>query len=149
MWRRDRRLPETEELIADCGAFLVGSYAEHLEARGERVPPWAWTNLLAHGSEEELPYDVATAPTRPAGSDASRQARADLAGELLDAAERHGPLPRVQATALVPLELELAGQPISAWATPAQWVARVLAVLDEQRPPRRQDVRSLRRESTW
>lgn len=146
MWRRDH-LREADELIGDCEAFLAGRFAEHLEDRGDWVPMWAWTNLLAHATEEDLRTEVETATTVPCSPGGWRQARAYLAGELLDVADRYGPLERLQADALAPLELELAAQPMTSSATPGLWVASVLAAIDQQRPPRDRTARQARPES--
>ena len=53
MWRRDRD-PLGRSLVAECEAFLAGRYAEHLTHLGRRIPVWAWTNLIAHGNEQDL-----------------------------------------------------------------------------------------------
>jgi hypothetical protein len=91
-------------LVDECDAVLSGSYAELCERRQDRVPVWAWMNLLAHGTVEEL----AVAVHRDHHADRWRQARAYVAGELLDrvgsSAEE---LLAFQRRNLVPLELEL------------------------------------------
>ena len=51
-------------LATECGAFLDGTLAEYWDERGVDVPIWAWTNLLAHGSEELIGQSVA-GPARP------------------------------------------------------------------------------------
>jgi hypothetical protein len=53
MWRHQPE-PRPIQLVDDCEAFLAGSYAEQLLHRDERVPVWAWANLLAHGTEEAI-----------------------------------------------------------------------------------------------
>jgi hypothetical protein len=42
------------ELVAQCEAFLEGRLAEQVEGQVVRVPVWVWTNLLAHGAEQDL-----------------------------------------------------------------------------------------------
>jgi hypothetical protein len=57
-WNRRRSGDRSEaifrELVEDCEAFLAGRLVEFLERRKALVPAWAWTNLLAHGSVEQL-----------------------------------------------------------------------------------------------
>lgn len=139
MWRRDRN-PGGRELVADCEAFMEGRYVEHLIAENASVPAWAWTNLLAHGTEEQLrcpPTDFR--PHAPNELKAWYHARSYLAGEVLDLANGHRPLRAVQAEVLVPLESALATPSASRWR-PADWVGAVLAAvgpLTGWRPTRR------------
>ena len=105
-WLRRRR---GIELVGECEAFLAGRLAERIEERAERVPVWAWTNLLAHGSEQDLCSERRRA--RQQCSVISHQwceGRSFLVAELLDLADEFGPLAEIQRTVLVPLELELA-----------------------------------------
>lgn len=139
MWRRDQG-HEAAALLDECDAFLAGQYAEQLGARGEAVPVWAWVNLLAHGTEEELRRAL-----HPAGSellgDSSRawlEARSYLAGEVLDAvATGYSSLHELQSELLVPLELALAAHDRLAWWGPGQLVATVRMALQEHRSSRR------------
>lgn len=134
MWRREHRFLGVE-LIADCEAFLLGHYADRLEAQSIAVPVWAWTNLLAHATEHELQAE--TFATRGAGrrSDEWHTARAQLAAEVLDTAGGGVTLPAVQATTLVPLELALASRPdAGAWSC-RQWVDAVRAALAQPSSP--------------
>lgn len=135
MWHRRAKVSGTE-IVDDCAAFLQGRYVARLEERWERVPAWAWTNLLAHGTEPEL-RELAAAPTRGLGaaSQSWRAAQRFLAQEVLIAARRLGSLPAIQWEALVPLELELAAaEESSEWMGPNDWVAAVRAALDAQHP---------------
>ena len=126
--RQRRRDPVGEALATECASFLDGSFAEHLAGLLQVVPPWAWMNLLAHGTEAEVRRAATTFVARGWPG-----ARRFLAGELVDLVESgHGPLERLQRSALVPLELELATLPWTAGWTPAQLVAAVLAVLPER-----------------
>lgn len=129
MWFRDVD-PDGRELVRECEAFLTGRYVEHVLDRGDHVPTWAWTNLLAHGDAEQL-----RAPARSFAVNWAEllepwlQARAYLAGEILDAAYREGSLSRVQRRLLVPFELRLASDPATKMLTPGHWVAMVLKAL--------------------
>jgi hypothetical protein len=50
-----------DEDLGDCEAFLLGQLAEYKEAHYQYVASWEWTNLLAHGSEDDLRVELATA----------------------------------------------------------------------------------------
>jgi hypothetical protein len=54
--RRGRRDEQraAAELDSEAAAFLVGRLAERPQVSTGDVPVWAWTNLLAHGSEGDL-----------------------------------------------------------------------------------------------
>jgi hypothetical protein len=136
MWRRDAR-SAADELAAECEAFLAGRYPEYLRYRGHAIPAWAWTNPLAHAPEEQLRTMISTrgGTIGPAGVWA--HACCYVAGELLDLAERRGPLTELQATALVPLELELISRRDVVCWRPGTWVATVMAVLSDHRRTRR------------
>jgi hypothetical protein len=106
LWRRND--PEAVALVEECDAFLAGCYVELCEARGTPVAVWAWMNLLAHGTEDQLRAGIAPRPN--AGP--WRHARGFLAGELLDLADagRLG-LPEFQRDVLAPLELDVMSCP--------------------------------------
>jgi hypothetical protein len=129
MWHR-KSAPGARELVAECEAFLAGRYVEHLLERGERVPAWAWTNQLAHGTLAQLrcpSMNVGAGEAESMG--AWLPARSYLAGEVLDVAQQVGSLSWVQRRALVPLELELAARCPAISLTPSDWVTAVLAAL--------------------
>jgi hypothetical protein len=125
-------------LIAECEAFVTGQLAELCEQRDGSVPVWAWTNLLAHGSEEQLRRAHGTDYRRPtAPGDHWRAARSYVAGEVLALAVPFGSLQQAQRQVLVPIELELAGSvEVNCWS-PKQWVAAVLAGVSERSRARR------------
>lgn len=139
MLRRDR-VPGGRELVAGCEAFLAGLYVDYLVDAGAGVPAWAWTNLLAHGTDEQLCAAAEVGPVGAGGLEPWCAAQSYLAGEVLELAHRNGPLGKVQARALVPLELELVADPrVNRWG-PGEWVAAVLASLvplGEWQPARR------------
>lgn len=117
------------ELVADCEDYLAGHYAERLATRSLVVPVWAWTNLLAHGAEDDLRREVEEfAEPRP--SRGWRSARAYLVTELLEALGRGSVLEELQQQAIVPLELELAARPeVASWDR-VRWVLAVRSALD-------------------
>lgn len=102
---------------------------EHLERHGEHLPAWAWMNLLAHATDDQLLGAGARAPRPSRRPSVWRQARSYLVGEVLNTVARCGPLTSLQTDVLVPLELELmAGSRFDEYS-PAEWVTRVLAAL--------------------
>jgi hypothetical protein len=109
----------------EAEAFLNGTLAEYWEDRGILVPVWAWINLLAHGSGAQIAHSISRPGRvrRPGRSWAI--ARAYLAYEVLDLVDPEFTLSDMQATVLVPLELEMAARPeIRRWS-PRQWVDTV------------------------
>ena len=127
---RARWLLAAERLASETEAFVLGHLAECSLALGGDVPIWAWTNLLAHGSTEDLRAE-AGACGQTGGGDAGhwREARSYLAGEVLHSAELCSSLDIVQRTVLVPLELSLAASPAVALWRPNHWVAVVETTL--------------------
>ena len=66
-----------------------------------------------------------------------------VAGELLDLAERNGPLIELQATVLVPLELDLiVRRGVASWK-PGTWVETVTAALPGHGQQRRGSRRTI------
>jgi hypothetical protein len=132
LWRRSD--PYAVALVEECEAFLSGTYVELCEARGEPVPVWAWMNLLAHGTEDQLRHAMTQHPS----AGLWRHARGFVVGELLDRVDaQHRSLPEFQAGVLVPLELEvLACADAKRWQ-PGQLVARLLDALPERRDRQR------------
>ena len=114
------------ELVGECEAFLAGRLAERIEERAERVPVWAWTNLLAYGSEQDLCSERRRARQQCSVSGHPWcEGRSHFVAELLDLAHEYGPLAEIQRTVLVPLELEFASCTEVAEWEPFQWVASV------------------------
>ncbi len=121
------------ELVQAVEAVLEGRYAEFLQRRGSRVPPWAWTNLLAHGTEADLQRATHRRIRPYWDMSVWRRAQSYLAGEVLDAARYAGSLAALQHEILVPLECDLVGWIPSRYTSAGQWAARVLAALDDHR----------------
>ncbi|MGH8980505.1 MAG: hypothetical protein ACRDWE_05730 [Acidimicrobiales bacterium] len=136
MWRREHRALAAE-LVSDCETFLRGRYAERLEGQRILVPVWAWTNLLAHGSEPDLRDEAASARVGGSGTMGWRWARANLASELLAAIGPGSSLEEIQSSVLAPLELNLAARPeVQGWDRRA-WLEIVRAAIRAHRPSRR------------
>lgn len=94
--------------IADeCEAFLAGRYAESSLDWSWPVPAWAWVNLLAHSSAEDLRAMAAGRPPARISLPTRRwwEVVSDLAGRVLDEARRTAvAVPELQARALCALE---------------------------------------------
>jgi hypothetical protein len=120
-------------LALECEAYLNGTLAELWEEQGTAVPVWTWTNLLAHGSESQI-HDTVHRPPKPRLTGRSwRTARSYLAYQVLDLVREDVSLAELQATTLLPLELELAArQQVERW-TPRRWADVVVdAIRDQQ-----------------
>jgi len=136
MFGRSPRRGNPEELVADAELVLAGRYADHLLEHRRPVPAWAWTNLLSHACAEDLHHARIAHMSRAVGPSAVwLSARAYLAGEVLDAAARHGSLDQLQAEALVPVELALMTDAKADHDEPApsEWVSAVLSALAKHR----------------
>ncbi|MFZ0250522.1 MAG: hypothetical protein WAL61_11310 [Acidimicrobiales bacterium] len=125
-------------IARECEAFLAGTLAEYWDDKGMDVPVWTWMNMLAHGSARQI-GECVLRPSRPRPASRSwRVARSYLAYEVLDLTDVECTLAQLQATVLIPLELEMAARAdVAAW-TPRQWVDLVedalrnnLCALDE------------------
>ncbi len=119
------------ELVADCEAFLLGHYAERLDQESSSVPVWAWTNLLAHGSEEEVRRAATGRSLGPVRTRGWRAARAYLATELLTAVDRGSSLEDLQHHVLAPLELRLSTRREAPSWDPQRWVVIVRSALQD------------------
>lgn len=122
-----------EGIVAyESAAFLSGTLAEYWEERGIVVPVWAWTNLLAHGSEALIAETIGRPARGRRTTRGWKSARSSLAVEMFDLVDDEFPLPLLQSTILVPLELALSGRAeVRRWSI-EQWVDTVdLAIRDQ------------------
>lgn len=129
---------EQDEVVADCNALLTGRFAERLMETDRHVPPWAWLNLLAHGTERDLRRVRMVASTP--GQRSWCRARAYVAGEILMLVDTTTQtLAEVQHDVLVPLELRLlsASGPHRPAMSPEAMALTVLGALDDNRRARR------------
>jgi hypothetical protein len=127
-----------DEDLGDCEAFLLGQLAEYKEAHYQYVASWEWTNLLAHGSEDDLRVELATAgrnrePSGDTANGAWRAARTYVATKLMMTVDSYHPLSDIQRRVLIPLELDLAASAQAARWRPYQWVMAVESELDSYR----------------
>jgi hypothetical protein len=116
--------PGHAEAVEDCAAFLSGHLAERLLERREAVPVWAWVNLLAHGTYDELLREIATSQKRD-----WQRSRAYSAAEVVAIADGPGPLVMLQEAVLGPLELSFAASSDVRWWDPSQLARHVNAAL--------------------
>lgn len=137
-WRggiEENRMDEREQLhqqqagcstiAAECEAFLYGTLAEYWDDKGICVPVWAWLNLLAHGTETQVAETALRSGRHRRTARSWRIARSYLAYEVLDLLDAEFTLADMQASVLIPLELEMAARPeVTRWS-PRQWVQRV------------------------
>ena len=132
-WRE--RSTSAAGLVEECEAFIDGQAAELAGAWGVPVPVWAWMNLLAHGTEDELRDEAAALP----GSDRWRQARAFVAGELVDLIDAgRVSLAEFQREVLMPLELDVMSCRAADQWSPGQLAAGLLDALPERSTRARQ-----------
>jgi hypothetical protein len=118
--------------VAESAAFLTGTLAEQLEAQGQSVPVWVWTNLLAHGNEELIVESIARPYRHRLLARNWWIARAELADMVLDLTHWSRSLSDLQQSVLIPLELDLASRPeISLWSH-QQWTVAVTLALRHQ-----------------
>jgi hypothetical protein len=134
---RGLRLGHDEDL-GDCEAFLLGQLAEFREAHRQYVASWEWTNLLAHGSEDDLRVELATAdhrrdPSEDTANGKWRAARRYVVSKLMITVDSHHPLNDIQRRVLIPLELDLAASADAARWRPHQWIVAVESELDGYR----------------
>jgi hypothetical protein len=126
---------EGRALARETEWFLVGRPAEHIYLDGGAVPLWAWMNLLAHGTVEDLRSRPGTFPDAPRSLQPWVAARRYLADEVLDVVDHGSALLTVQREALIPLELDLMHAPAD--LCPADWVGMVTSALERRAARRR------------
>jgi len=127
--RQDRQEDQAVRLgVGDeCEAFLAGGMVEYQTATGRPIAGWAWLNRLAHARGAELL--IIASGGFESDPPPWRDALAYLAREALERAETQGGITQVQRQLLVPLELQLIGDPAALRMRPGELVARVLDVL--------------------
>ena len=99
---------------------------------GSAIPGWAWLNVLAHGTEDQI-----TSLADPSSSRHDAHFGADwqsvlalLAVETLGLARTTGrPVAEIQRSILVEVELALAGEGRKRWLGPNEVVGRTMAAL--------------------
>lgn len=122
---KHRRELADSVLAMECEAYLNGTLAEFWEERRTLVPVWTWTNLLAHGSEDQISESLHRPPKPRRTGRSWRIARSYLAYQVLDITSEEFTLEELQSTILLPLELGLAAHPeVDHW-TPRRWVDTV------------------------
>jgi hypothetical protein len=118
-----------QAVAESCVDVLDGRVAERLERRRQPIPPWAWMNLLAHGTEDEI-RQAAVGPLALTGW---RRARAVVASAIVDLLDQGTwTLPELQRTVLVPFELHVIRFPGRHSPSPEQLFASLLWTLEIQ-----------------
>lgn len=92
-------------LADEVVAFLAGRLVAHYAAAGRVAPGWAAINRVAHADRTELLGVVASCA--PADSQRAATTERLLATRVLDRAPTAVALHRLQADALIPMELRL------------------------------------------
>jgi hypothetical protein len=117
-----------ESAVEDCAAFLSGHLAEYLFDHHKAIPAWAWVNLLAHGTYEDLLGELASTQSRE-----WTRSRAYLAAEVVAIATNPTSLHNLQETVLRPLELSFASSSDVRQWSPSQLARHVNAALTAYR----------------
>lgn len=141
MWHRFEaeggrlRWPDGQQLVRESEAFLFGRLAEELEAAHEPIPGWAWLNMLAQGSPRQLRAMAGGALLRQfEAAEAWERGLCFLAREILALVDEHRcTVEDLQRQVLVPLELEMTGDPGWVETGPGLFVMRVVAALAHYR----------------
>jgi len=116
-------------ITLESEAFLLGGLVEYWFDKGMEVPVWAYMNLLAHGTARQI-GECVICPDKPRQAGCGwRIARSYLAFEVLDLTDLEFTLAQLQASVLIPLELQIAAGPDVAGWTPRQWVDLVEVAL--------------------
>jgi hypothetical protein len=130
----DRRFRRQERnLVQECEAYLSGHYADYLETRNERVPNWAWINVLAQANPEllrSLVADNAVYAGIRMRTSVWWQAVVFLAGEILSQRDDDQDLDQLRRSVLVPLQLEWLAMERPP-ERPGELVRSVLSALDQ------------------
>lgn len=115
----------------ECDAYLAGRLAFYLRELGRPVPSVAWLNRVVHATPEELVILASEAEDTDQPV-AWRRTVGYLARTLLERSRETGQrIDRLQQELLVPLELELIGEPSAARLDSADMVRLTLARLYE------------------
>ncbi|HMD46314.1 MAG TPA: hypothetical protein VKG43_09150, partial [Acidimicrobiales bacterium] len=118
------------QLVEEVGAYLDGTALDLFCRRGALVPPWAWLNVLAHGSARAVEARARRHQEvfEPGGS--WGWAVGVLATEMLRAAGGdRAELGRIQREVVLPLEISLLGRAPVSVPPPTQLVSIACARL--------------------
>lgn len=140
MWRRRKQDPEPARpapsfdigVGGECEAYLAGGLAAYLQDVGRPVPPVGWLNQVAHATPVELAFLAISRDVDAIQPPSWRRAVAYLADSLLERARETGrPIEQLQRELLVPLELELMGDPAAVDLDPADLIRLTMTRLYE------------------
>lgn len=140
MWRRRKRDRESGGKLTgfdtgvgdECEAFLAGRLAAHLQDLGRPVPAVGWLNQVVHATPRELSMLAVNGEAYAIQPLAWCRAVGYLARCLLERARETGrPIEQLQRDLLLPLELELIGDPGAAALDSAEVTRITMARLYE------------------
>ena len=143
MWRRKKDNDATAgtDPVADClstgvgdecEAFLAGQLVAHFLNRRRPIPPVAWLNRVVHATANELAI-LAVGITDTYQPGTWTRAVSYLARTVQERARETGrPVDEIQRELLLPLELELIGDPGSVKLDAADLIRVALARIYEQ-----------------
>ncbi|MHB1582355.1 MAG: hypothetical protein ACYCU7_03415 [Acidimicrobiales bacterium] len=142
-WRRGQKRPDSsdlEELVDEAAAFLLGRSPEIFWRRGERIPPWAWLNPLAHQEPSAVRAFARDAPGAGYREGSWESAMSQLAQAMVGLARGDDPTIRdLQDECLLPLELLLLTPVAPRIRTPRELLALALARVQSHQTSRHQD----------
>ena len=112
----------------------MGALSSASRARADSVPAWAWANLLAHGTAEDLRTESGSPRLGGVSKyEQWRQARSYLAAEVLDCTGLGRSLSEFQTSVLVPRELHFGSTAEVTHWSPGRWAVAVDAALTRRR----------------
>lgn len=128
MRRFGRGSKVTDEVVEQAEELLCGAAAAGYRRRLSRVPAWAYVNLLAHGSYDDLARAAHAGRGHPSAWDVAVSA---LAQDLVRLDLNGTGLGALQETVLIPLELALLAHHQAEPSTPTQLTALVRGALNQ------------------
>lgn len=139
MWGRRKqdgqpdRAPGFRTGVGDeCEAYLAGRLAAYLQELGRPIPAVAWLNQVVHATPRELSILAITGEAYVVEPSLWRRAIGYLARSLLERARETGrPIEELQRDLLVPLELELIGDPSAFHLDSAEMIRLAMSRLYE------------------
>ena len=121
------------DIGSDCEAFLHGTHVEYLDSAACIIPSWAWLNVLAHGTEDQITSlaNGASSQYEAAGRGTEWASMMSLlAVEMLGLAKATSrSVSEIQRSILVDVEPALARECDNRCPRPREVVGRTMAAL--------------------